>query len=136
MPVQMKSAETDYLTGRALDWAVAICEGLGVRLSNGTLYFDGCDIECCYSTDWGEGGPIIDREHIEVRPTFTEGGYRTSVSVDAVAARIMLPNGATRFNPDAVVFAYGNTRLEAALRCYVKSKFGDVINLPAAAFND
>ena len=108
------------LTGAALDWAVSVAE-LDTE--------DGLPPPP-YSTDWAQGGPIIEREHIEIRPTITEGGYRTSSSVDAIEARIMLPNGVAEFDPSLVVSAYAPTSLIAAMRCYVTSKLGDEIYIP------
>ena len=48
--------ETAELTGAALDWAVAKCEGEPVY---------------SYSTNWLFGGPIIEREQIGVFPVET-----------------------------------------------------------------
>ena len=53
--------KTNELTGAALDWAVAKCEG---------IYFEDFeDFERYapeYSTDWSQGGPIIEREGISL----------------------------------------------------------------------
>jgi len=83
-----------------------------------------------YSADWSQGGPIIEREHIDIRYTFTEGGYRTSDSVDAVHAAINLPNAETCFDPKKVVWEYGPTPLISAMRCFVASKLGDYVEVP------
>ena len=83
-----------------------------------------------YTIDWSHGGPIIEREHIQVTPTLTTGGYRTCLSGDAVRASIVLPNGTTRFDPTKVVTEYGPTPLIAAMRCYVVAKLGDEIDIP------
>lgn len=82
------------------------------------------------STQWERGGPLIERKHIDLRYTFTEGGYRTNQSVDAVHAKIELPNGATKFDPLKVVWEYGPTPLVAAMRCYVASNLGDTVDIP------
>lgn len=61
----MKTAE---LTGAALDWAVAKCEGYQAVFTNGAIrpvFRKGEAIEDAwpnYSTDWALGGPIIERE--------------------------------------------------------------------------
>lgn len=130
------------LSGAALDWCVAKCEALPVaRHNTGTIYLidtpwaDKSRIkwlaEYSPSKHWAQGGPIIDREHICLRPTFTEGGYRTDKSMDAVNAKIDLPNGSTVFDPVKVVQEYGPTPLIAAMRCYVASKLGEVVEVPA-----
>lgn len=132
----MPIIKTKDLTDAALDWAVAKCEGeyewnlepvRFIYLRKDGLSHSGI---FCYSTDWGHGGPIVSREHINLRQTFTEGGYRTSQSMDAVNAKIDLPNGATVFDPLKVVQEYGPTDLIAAMRCYVASKVGDEIEIP------
>ena len=46
--------QTNELTGAALDWAVAKCEGLGR------------DFMFKPSTNWSHGGPIIEREGIAI----------------------------------------------------------------------
>ena len=52
--------KTSELTGPALDWAVALCEcGEAWRNEDVDPHF--------YSTDWAIGGPIIEREEINIR---------------------------------------------------------------------
>lgn len=72
------------------------------------------------STDWSLGGPIIDREDIDVlRDTETVFG--------AKLAR-------TAKHPQRDVLSYfvqrGPTKLTAAMRCYVASKLGDEVEIP------
>ena len=95
--------KTSELTGAALDWAVAKCEGL--RFKEWETWGN-------YSTDWAQGGPIIERECIDLQ---YQGG-----DVDVWAADI--------FGADCSV--YGDTSLIAAMRCYVTSKLGDEIEVP------
>ena len=66
--------KTSELTGAALDWAVAKCEGkdhdceahagnvLYGRVASGFIHYKP-------STDWAQGGPIIERERIGVLPS-------------------------------------------------------------------
>ncbi len=130
---------TKFLTGRALDWAVAQCDGYQPvyttpAYQDSPLFLKRGHVrplsDLRYSSDWTVGGPIIEREHIALRPTLTHTGYRMSGASDAVEALIVLPNGATTFNPAAVVCDYGPTPLIAAMRCYVASKFGEEIEIP------
>jgi len=66
--------KTSELTGAALDWAVAKCEGVKVvKLKHGRATFsdpfdDGAlnEMFINYSTDWAQGGPIIEREGISI----------------------------------------------------------------------
>jgi hypothetical protein len=101
----MKTAE---LTGAALDWAVAIAEGNFFwdddRLCHVTEH--GQDFEP--STDWAQGGPIIEREGIAL---YLYG----DAEWNAHAGRKE---------------SIGPTPLIAAMRCYVASKLGDEVEIP------
>jgi hypothetical protein len=68
-----KVMRTSELTSLALDWAVAKCEGAytpsvdtdidgTIRINYGGMYPE-------WSTDWAQGGPIIEREGITVSRT-------------------------------------------------------------------
>lgn len=119
--------KTNELTGLALDWAVAKCEGytglhkiagrmphepqLGIyppRKAYGIIEL----WELSYSTDWAQAGPIIQREKINIQ----------SVLCDARefwAATMYLAENE------------GQTPLIAAMRCYVSIKLGDEVEIPA-----
>ena len=101
--------KTSELTGSALDWAVAKCEG--------GLYYGPAWTK--YSTDWAQGGPIIERELIRlIAPTVC--------GVDWVArVKQNLPS-----NMNGWYEKYGPTPLIAAMRCYVSSKLGDDVEIP------
>lgn len=100
------------LTGAALDWAVAKCEGLGGQayLRDGKCYEPLFEEFLCYSTDWSQGGPIIERERI-------------NVSVYASLNWMATMNVEKRIES-------GPTPLIAAMRCYVASKMGDTVDVP------
>lgn len=107
--------KTSELAGRALDWVVAKLEGVPVDHPDyvwkigGTVYR--------YSTDWAQGGPIIEREKIAVayEPSLV---YDDSCRWKALCA--MNDNG----------HEYGPTPLIAAMRCYVMSELGDEVDVP------
>ena len=113
--------KTSELTGAALDWAVAKCEGQFersphtgngenfLRLRRGNHRKTGVLFS---STDWSQGGPIIERERIPTEWSPLWGGW---------AARD-LRNAALSFT--------GPTLLIAAMRCYVASKLGDEVEVP------
>ena len=120
--------KTSELTGAALDWAVAKCEGVDVfidtelfgcprlidkRIEEWVI----CPGDCVFdpSTDWAQGGPIIEREHIN-----TCSGYQWEASKDF---------DAIGGDSDTAV-EYGPTTLIAAMRCYVASNLGDEIEIP------
>jgi len=72
--------KTNELTGAALDWAVVKCEGEVGRIEleqvNGVWAVAVPELGCYYepSTDWGQGGPIVEREKITVGPARFHSG--------------------------------------------------------------
>jgi hypothetical protein len=107
--------KTSELSGAALDWAVAKCEGFGdsPRFMEIFMYQQSRGMGYCYSTDWAKGGPIIEREEICVG---------TSHIAPWMAC---LDDGMEVRNRER-----GDTLLIAAMRCYVASKLGDEVELP------
>jgi hypothetical protein len=103
------------LTGAALDWAVAKCEDLEHYFEDGLVCLKGqpFDTHWLYwtpSTDWAQGGPIIEREKVELFIRDEEWFAYSSFST-----------------PEDF---HGDTPLIAAMRCYVASQLGDTINIP------
>ena len=70
-----------------------------------------------YSTDWAQGGPIIEREWLDVTPWPNES--EESKRWDCVQHDC---------NPPYQQF--GPTPLIAAMRCYVASKLGEEVDVP------
>jgi hypothetical protein len=102
----MKTAE---LTGAALDWAVAKCEGgVGDNQLIGAWYAP--------STDWSQGGPIIEREGI---------GFDQYADYPRWQAFTPAPE-----QPSGQAVCNGTTPLIAAMRVYVASKLGDTVDIP------
>jgi hypothetical protein len=113
---------TSELTGAALDWAVAKCEGGHIGVVNGGVFFDAHDGDGFTlfepTSNWAQGGPIIERTC-------------ASLFVDLKAA-------AFEGHPEEFWFCEisegglwsGPTPLIAAMRCYVASKLGDNIDIP------
>ena len=97
------------LTGAALDWAVAKCEGEEVRLIKGQLETLWTVNGYKPSTNWAQGGPIIDREELSSLKCYSTNEWGCL-------------NGE--------VFCDGPTPLVAAMRCYVASKLGDEVEIP------
>jgi hypothetical protein len=114
--------KTSELTGAALDWAVAKCEGPN---SVAACYYDEDDLPMCRdeaphmewrpSTDWAQGGPLIEREGIDIC-TSTYGGWIATLITD--------------WEDGTFVQGEGDTCLIAAMRCYVASKLGDEVEIP------
>lgn len=124
-----KAMKTSELTGQALDWAVAKCEGYtGLHKIAGRMphepqlgilpprkEYGVMDLwELSYSTDWAQGGPIIEREKMAVM-----------TSVDDANEWV-----ASIFEPNWNFNLTGPTPLIAAMRCYVASKLGDEVEIP------
>jgi len=101
---------TSELTGAALDWAVAKCELPEGWPDTEIVLGDATD----YSTNWAQGGPIIERERLLIQPEIGKEGMGNAwyaVSMNDTDS-------------------YGPTPLIAAMRCYVASKLGDNIDIP------
>jgi len=99
--------KTSELTGAALDWAVAKCEP------------DDWQDNQTYSpsTNWAQGGEIIEREWLDVTPWPNESDEDRRWQC-------------VQYDTHAYISAFGHTPLVAAMRCYVASKFGDEIDVP------
>ena len=104
--------KTAKLTGPALDWAVAMCEGV----AQGDDLDIGFMLERGYtpSTNWAQGGPIIEREEIALAT-----GYNWEATKEIEH----------RGEADYCI-QHGPTPLIAAMRCYVASKLGDTVDIP------
>ena len=109
------------LQGVALDWAVAKCEGHDME------YFQVVDAYLP-STDWEQGGPIIEREKIGV---WWATHYVDEDGVE-YGNHWYAEMGCTDENVDSRYcgVADGPTPLITAMRCYVASKMGDEVELP------
>lgn len=130
---------TSQLTRHALDWAVAQCEGFVTD-----TYMKGIDIKLAVdgkcscllapidrdyvrwspSSNWAQGGPIIDRAHISVvrgNPLYFPKGNEAGDHYEPLwlASR----GSGLQF--------HGRTALEAAMRCYVHSILGSAVCVPA-----
>jgi hypothetical protein len=103
--------KTSELSGAALDWAVAKCEG---------VYFENLrefeDYALNYCTDWEHGGPLIEREGI---------GLDQYADYPRWQAFTPAPE-----QPSGHCACTGPTPLIAAMRCYVASKLGDDVEVP------
>jgi hypothetical protein len=121
--------KTSELTGAALDWAVLEASGNPSKLEWRKAEYGGLQVRMTVkllgiiikdwsaygpSEIWSQGGPIIERESIDVLrdPNGTAGwGARVYIS-------------------RRDVWCYGPTPLIAAMRCYCCSKLGDEIDIP------
>lgn len=121
--------KTRELTGAALDWAVAKCEGWKTTKVNGVLMLrhyhpDAAHTPHCYiedfgySSKWAQGGPILSRERIS--RTIDHSGlwvaYWTSGYVEG-------DEGLLYMHCDS-------SELVAGLRCYVEKQYGKEVEVP------
>lgn len=117
--------KTSELSGVALDWAVAKCLGLTPTIPPFAerpwlLMVDrhGQEHRCpSWTTDWSQGGPIIDRlvnKGMQIKP-----GPAGSSEVNVVVS-LPWPNR----------FVFGSTVLEASMRYFVMSELGDEVEVP------
>jgi hypothetical protein len=105
--------KTSELQGVALDWAVAKCEGHGIGVLDDPWFAP--------STNWAQGGPIIEREKIELAHVYSDRKFFWI---------------ATRSEHGAISEEQGPTPLVAAMRCYVASQIGDEVDVPEVLFSD
>lgn len=113
---------TSDLIGAALDWAVAKYEGNHITFAPDGLPSGQWEM---YSSNWSLAGPIIEREGIatrEIPPVSGDNGC--IVTRRWIAEMFRIPGGPRRS------VAYGTTPLVAAMRCYVASKLGEVVEIP------
>ena len=123
--------KTSELQGAALDWAVASIEKLpmdllvweyGLPVVKRTLLGHTDTLRCEFSTNWSQGGPIIEREGIAIdcerSDECIEGWIAALIHEDKKYDGIMRTEG------------NGPTPLIAAMRCYVASKLGDEVTIP------
>lgn len=112
--------KTSELTGDALDWAVALIEfpEPDYEDDDRLVYVYGDDeFHFAPSTDWAQGGPIIEREEIELtRGTEDSSGW--TATIDLYEGDVMRET------------QQGTTPLIAAMRCYVASKLGEEVEIP------
>ena len=121
--------KTNELTGHALDWAVAKCEGATEfwfdTIATYWVTLHGRDRALSKgwaqsftpSTNWAQGGPIIEREEF----TLSHSPYE----------HVFYGRARPWCAEKRGVMEYGPTPLIAAMRCYVASKLGDEVEIPA-----
>lgn len=122
--------KTSDLNGAALDWAVAKCKGYSeIKIYSPHRPNDRGWIEVRFNPEpkastarfdptenWAQGGPIIEREGIDVAHSKSLGAWVAGMGVydECCVAGV----------------SYGGHALEAAMRCYVATKLGDEIDIP------
>lgn len=114
--------KTSDIIGAQLDWAVE--RSLGTPWINGYFSYPKDDPNFSYpytsktrpySTEWAQGGPIIEREKI-------------GVTVDH--SGVWIACSEWNYQDEKLHMHSGPTPLIAAMRCYVASKMGNEVEIP------
>lgn len=112
--------KTTELIGPALDWAVAKVEGF-IDDPESWLYGAGLGRIMAGtfrpSTNWSQGGPLIDKM----------GGFELKVWLES---KPETKCEAHIHNYDGNWIVFGPTPLVAAMRCLVAAKMGDTVQVP------
>lgn len=127
--------KTSELVDDPLDFAVAKCNGKNYTdrahhyeysTTGDVVYLaGGCSERSFPSSDWSEGGPIIEREQITVKR------YNYPTRIDGNLGRDWLAYRSNGLGPHVNEYSmWGPTPLIAAMRCYVASKLGDDVDIP------
>lgn len=110
--MKIKTSET---TPIQINWLVAeaLNPGDGARILANEIDF------IQYHEDWAQGGPIIERERLQVLPIWREPSEGWAA---CVYDRIFEDDGTE-------CYQCGPTPLIAAMRCFVASRFGDEVEV-------
>jgi hypothetical protein len=104
------------LSGVALDWAVAKCEGYETIIDKGRVFCTSGKYGVFVpATTWSQGGPIIEREEITIMPSNNQWAAIGEINAKWDCGKLWF---------------IGKTTLEAAMRCYVASKLGYEVDIP------
>lgn len=109
---KMRVAE---LEGAQLDWAVGFSDGRRVVTWDMKQIPEPIDCALPFSSDWSCGGPIIERERIQVTPEISS----------CWSAYTFI-----KFPTEKSIASIGKTPLIAAMRAFCASKLGDEIEVP------
>lgn len=118
--------KTSALIDLSLDWAVARCLGIKIKIpayceKPWLLQVDchGQESHCPkWSTDWSQGGPLVERVKIDI--VWEEGQPHARMS-----RMVQVPRGVMSW-----CTTKGPTPLIAAMRCLVASRLGDEVDVP------
>ena len=128
--MKIKTAE---LTGAALDWAVAKCKGITIIDKRGGVWVPmpkepHFNEEYSPSTNWSQGGPIIEREISKVFRNV--GGTWSAMILKDVPLTPDERGTSLALSRRGQWNGAGSAPLIAAMRCYVASKLGDEVEVP------
>jgi len=134
--------KTSELTGRALEWAIATCEGwVNLRWHNwaplidneAELVMDRSDGKAKFSLEdmhllgWNQAGPIIEREQIATEPYYTDNEV---AGWAAYSCASLSYDNCGEFIPGSDHAMEGPSLVVAAMRTFVHLKLGENVELP------
>ena len=126
------------VSGSVLDWMVAKCEGrheLAPFWVDDDKYGNHIERPFSPSTDWAQGGPIIEREHIHTIYDSEWVYDPTSVDPDDEHDNGDRWYAEIRRGSYDFFSNYGPTPLVAAMRCYVINNLGGEVEVPGELQN-
>jgi hypothetical protein len=141
----MAKIKVSEATDLQLNWLIAKCEGYQPVYNNGSIrpVFRKCESTektwPDYCTNWSQSGPIIQRENISVIRceddyATNKRGFTTSKRITVWGAVIGQRGWDWAYDQSIQIYRenvqIGPTPLVAAMRCYVASKLGDVVDVP------
>ena len=108
--------KTKDLTGAALDWAVAKCEGAHPQISYpDKRLFGAIGDTFDYSTDWAQGGPLLNQ-------------HKISRTIDH--SGLWIAYAGYNLNDEQRHMQCDRSELVAGLRCLVALNLGEVVDVP------
>jgi hypothetical protein len=118
---ELEGAELDYWVAKAIGYEIVMrpqhdIGGIEQRMIKGKGGYFGIPQ---YHRDWSQGGPIIEREGIDVVFLRVEKWWESGMNLTNKENAENLPNLFPESN--------GPTPLIAAMRCFVTSKFGEEV---------
>lgn len=129
------TVKAEDLAGAALDWAVAKAQDLNAEVVGGEIYLPNSSGEHARlyqpSTDWAQGGPLIDRFGVQICPpesaVHRNGGPNAGWGESGYWSATIFRKGEHRRR----VFFVGEP-LVLAMRAVVAFHCGDTVQVPAA----
>lgn len=131
----MKTIKVSEATERQLDWMVSTLtnpewdyEDRAYNTFDWIDTGDTNDEQYSPSTDWAQGGPIIEREGINLSVDYQDSAL--SNDMVQIGWKGNLWNNSVPGTAGFLQWAYGPTPLIAAMRCFVASKLGETAEVP------
>lgn len=116
--------KTNEATPNQINYLVAKCEG--IEYTKDDVRFRGVYSKK-YSSDWAQGGPIIEREGVNVNWCVREKDGALSQWNAEIHLTVLNAKGKKERK---TIREQGTTPLIAAMRCYIASKLGNEVEIP------